>query len=176
MNKEEKAKTIELLKEKFSRAELVMLFDYKGITVDQINSLRRKLEKAVDSDLLIFKNTLAIRAVSGTDKEPIAEYLAGPNAGLFTYGEPVEGAKVLVEMAGEIKAIDVKAGMMGDKLLLADDIKALSKLPGREQLLSMFLGTLNAPATSFVSLFANVPRGLLNVLNGLKEKKESEAA
>lgn len=176
MNKKEKAKTVELLKDKFSRADLVILFDYKGITVEQINGLRRKLEKTVDSDLLIFKNTLATRAIAGTDKEVVSEYFAGPNAGLFAYGEPVEAAKVLMEVAKTVKAIEVKVGIIGGKLLNSGDIEALSKLPGREQLLSMFLGTLNAPASSFVSLLANVPRGLLNVLNGLKEKKESEAA
>lgn len=176
MKRADKTQVVEKLKDMFSRAQVVVLFDYKGTTVEEMNGLRRKLEKDVESDLLVFKNTLAKLAIADTDDKAFSEFLEGPNAGLFAYGEPVDAAKSLVDYAKDVKAIEVKTALMDGKILNADEVKALAKLPGREQLLSMFLGTLQAPAANFVSLLANVPRGLLNVLNGVKEQKEKQAA
>ncbi len=176
MNREEKAQVVETLSEKFNKASLVVLFDYKGITVEQFNGLRRVLDKESESDLLVIKNTLAKRAIDGSECEALGEHLVGPNAALFSYGDPAAAAKSLSTYAKDVDAIDLKAGFMNGSLLNAGQVDALAKLPSRDELLSMLLATMQAPTSNFVSLMANIPRGLVNALTQIKEQKEKEAA
>ena len=174
MNKNEKAKIVEELNEKFGRANVVILFDYKGITVGQFNKLRRLLDgKEEKSELLVIKNTLAIRSVEDTDYAGLTEHLVGSNAVLFGFDEIVPVVKTLVDFAKDEKVLDIKLGMMGDSVLDAHQISALAKLPSRDELLAQLLATMQAPVSNFVSLLANIPRGLLNVLNGIKENQEA---
>ena len=174
LNKNDKVKVVEELNEKFSRANMVILFDYKGITVQQINKLRRLLDgREEKSDLLVIKNTMAIRSIEGTDYVGMADQLIGPNAILFGYDEVVPLAKTLVDFAKEEKALEIKLGMMGENMLDEQQVKALAQLPSRDELLAQLLATMQAPVSNLVSLFANIPRGLLNVLNGIKDKQEA---
>ena len=88
------------------------------------------------------------------------------------YDDPVVAAKVLVEFAKKNDKFSVRCASLDGKLLEAASIKALSELPSREQLLGSMLGTMNAVPQNFVSLFANIVRGMVNVLTALKDKKE----
>lgn len=176
MNREEKAKVVETLSGKFGKANLVILFDYKGITVEQFNGLRRVLEKETESDLTVAKNTLAKRAIEGTDFQALGEYLVGPNAMLFSYGDPAAVAKSLGNYAKDLDVLEIRVGLLDGSLLNAGQVDALAKLPGREELLSMLLATMQAPVSNVVSLLANIPRGLVNALAQIKEQKEKEAA
>ena len=176
MNKDEKIKAVEQLQDRLTRSSIVVLFDYKGITVDQVNGLRRSLEKVGDNELKVVKNTLARRAVDDTERAGLKEFLVGPNAMLFVYGDPVPPVKALVDTTKGIEAIQIKSAVIGARTLSEMDIKALAQLPGREQLLAQLFATMQAPTSGFVTLLSQVPRGLLNVLVALKDKKDQEAA
>jgi len=176
VNKDEKVRLVGELKDRFERAKIVILFNYKGVNVQKVNALRRALDKVGDLDLRVVKNTLARRAIAGSKLSPLADDFVGPNAVLFGYGEPVAPVKELLERVKGIEAVEVRVGMLDGRKLSREDIQALAKLPSREQLLAILLGTMQAPARNFVSLLAQVPRGLLNVLTALKEQKEKEAA
>ena len=175
MKRDEKAKLIEQLKDRFDRAKVVILADYKGISVEEVNRLRRLLEKQGGIDLLVAKNTLVRRAVDGTVHAELTEHLVGPNSLLFGYDDPVAPTKAMVDFAKSAKALDIKVGMVGARLVKESELNALASLPNRETLQALLLATMQAPASGIVRLLAQVPRGLLNLLTAYKEKLEQAA-
>ena len=91
----------------------------------------------------------------------------------FGYDDPVVTAKVLVDYAKTSKKFAIRLASLSGKVIDEQGVKDLSTLPGKPELLAKLLGTMNAVPTNFVSLFANMIRGLLYALNGVKEKKEA---
>ena len=176
LKKDTKVQLVEELKEKFDKATIVILFDFKGSKVEQVNRIRRAMDKRRDVDLKVVKNTLARRAIAGSSMEALSADLVGPNAVLFAYGDPVPATKTLVDFVKEIPTIEIKAGLLAGRRIGKEEIKALAGLPGREQLLAQVLATMQAPVSGFVRLLAQVPRGLLNVLVAHKENLEKQAA
>lgn len=169
---EEKQQIVADLKERMARAAIAILTDYKGLDVAAVNDLRRKL-RAEGVEFQVVKNTLLRCAAEGTEVAALSEFFKGPSAIALSYEDPVAPAKTLTAFAKENKKLELKAGVMGGKLLSVEDLKALSQLPSREVLLGQLLGLLNQVPTSFVRLLAEIPRGLLNVLNALKEQREA---
>lgn len=174
MNRSEKAQIIDQIKAKADRASICVVTDFKGIKVEEMTELRAKL-RAAGVDFAVVKNTLARIAVSGGMHESIGEKLKENNAIAFGYEDPVAAAKTVADFAKASKKFSVRFASLEGKLLAESQVQDLAKLPGKQQLLGMVLGTMNAVPTNFVSLLANVPRGLLNVLSALKDKK-AEAA
>jgi large subunit ribosomal protein L10 len=171
VNRAEKAKIIEGLKEKADKASIAIVTDFQGLKVAELTPLRVKLHEA-GCDYQVVKNTLARKAFSDGQHNVLNEHLKYNCAVAFGYDDPVVAAKVLVEFAKKNDKFSVRFGSLEGKFLEEASIKALSELPGREQLLGSLLGTMNAVPQNFVSLFANVVRGMVNVLTALKDKKE----
>ncbi len=174
MNRSEKAQIIDQIKARADRASICVVTDFKGIKVEEITELRVKLREA-GVEYAVVKNTLARIATSGGMHKTLGERLKENNAIAFGFDDPVAAAKTLVEYARVNKKFSVRFASLEGKLLTEAQIQDLARLPGKQQLLGMVLGTMNAVPTNFVSLLANVPRGLLNVLTALKDKK-AEAA
>lgn len=172
MKIEEKRVIAEELHEKFAKAKVVIVTDYKGLDVAAMNQLRRKLREA-GVEYRVAKNTLFARAARDTDVAVIADEFKGPNAVALSFDDPVAPAKLLTEFIKDNKKLEIRVGAMDGKMLSADDIKDLSALPPREVLLAQVLSTMNAVPTSFVRVLAGVPVQFLNVLQALKEKKEA---
>ena len=172
MRLNEKKKIAENLKEKFSSSKVVIVTDYQGLNVTTINMLRRKLRE-VAVDYQVVKNTLLVRAAENTDVATIKEFFKGPSAVAISYDDPVTPAKVLTDFASEFKNLTIKAGVMGNKLLDVDDIKALSSLPSREVLLSQVLSAMNGVPTAFVRVLGGTIGQFLNVLTAIKDQKEA---
>jgi len=158
--------------EKLKTAKAAFLADYRGLSVEQANDLRRKL-RAVDVEYRVVKNTLLRLAAKDTGAECLDEYLNGPTAIALVTDDPVAPAKALTEFAKANNRFELKAGALDGKLLSVDDIKALADLPSREQLLAKLLGSMSAPATNFVGVLAAVPRSLVQVLAAIKDQKEA---
>ena len=172
MNIEEKKQIVGQLHEKFTDAAIVILTDYKGLDVTTMNQLRKKLREA-QVEYQVVKNSLMVRASEDTDVALIKESFKGPSAIALGYEDPVAPAKVLTEFAKENKKLEIKIGVMNDKVLNLDSIKALSSLPSREQLLAQVLSAMNGVPTALVRALNDVPVRLLNVLNAIKEQKEA---
>lgn len=170
MNKTQKEQQVAELRERLSGVPAVFLADYRGINVDQATTLRAKL-RAVGVDYRVVKNTLLSLAAKDTDTAALDPFLAGPTAAAFSGEDVAAAAKVLTEFAKAVEKFELKGGVMGGKVLSVDDIKALSSLPSREELLAKMLGSLNAPASNFVGLMAAIPRSLVNVLTAIKDQK-----
>ena len=172
MNLEEKKIIAQNLNERFSKAAVVIVTDYKGLDVAAINDLRRKLRQG-EVEFQVAKNSLLIRASDQTDVALIKDSFKGPSAVAMSYGDPIAPAKILTEFAKDNKFFEIKAGVMGGEILDASRIKALSALPSREVLLGILVATLNSVPTGFVRTLAEIPRRLLNVLQALKDQKEA---
>ena len=171
MNRAEKARIIEELKQKADKASIAVVSDFKGISVEDLTPLRVQLRES-GCDYRVVKNTLAGIAVSDGPHDILKDKFKENCAVAFGYDDPVAAAKVLVEFAKKNKKFEVKFGSLEGKYLDEAGLKALSDLPSKEQLLAMTLGTMNAVPQSFVGLLANVIRGTLNALNAIKEQKE----
>lgn len=174
MNRKEKQAVVSEVSDRMARASAVILTDFSGLKVEQMTDLRQKLRDS-GLEFLVVKNTLLKLASQGTDSEPLTQNLAGPNGLGFSYDDPVELAKVLVDFAKDNPKLDIKEGVLDGKVISAAEVTALAKLPSREVLLGQLLGVMNGVARNFVSVLAAVPRGLVTALKQIEEQK-AEAA
>ena len=172
MNLSEKKKVVEHLNERLSRSCIVIVTDYKGLDVSTINDLRRKLREE-NIEYQVVKNSLLTRAAAETDVDLIKDHFKGPSAVALSYEDPVAPAKILSEFAKAHDALEIKVGVMNGKVLEVSQIKALSALPSREELLAKFLATLHAVPASFVRALNDIPRKFLLVLTAIKDQKEA---
>jgi len=172
LNRTEKKQVVESLHDSFSKAKIIILTDYKGLDVEKITELRRKL-RAAEVEYKIVKNTLIKLASEDTDAALIRDSFRGPSALAFSYDDPVAPAKVLTEFAKENGKLEIKIGVMNGKAISLDDIKALSALPSREILLGKLLSVMNGVPTSFARALNDIPTRLLNVLQAVKDQKEA---
>ena len=172
MRLEEKQRIAEDLRDRFSKAAIIVVTDYKGLDVAAMNDLRRKL-RAEDIEFQVVKNTLLIRAAEESDAAVIQEFFKGPSAVALSHDDPIAPAKILTQFAKENEKLEIKAGLMNGKVLSTDAIKAIAVLPSREVLLGQLLSSFNEIPTSFVRTIAEIPRSLLNVLTAIKDQKEA---
>jgi len=168
----EKKRIVEDLHEKFSKSKVVILTDYKGLDVDSINDLRRRLRES-QIQYQVVKNSLLIRASKDTDVELIKDSFKGPSAVALSFDDPVSPAKVLTDFVGENENLEVKIGVMNGKVLDINAIKALSALPSREALIGQLLSVMTGVPTGLVRALSDVQRQLLNVLMAVKEQREA---
>lgn len=170
MDKLQKEELVKGLQEKLSTAKVVITTDYKGLDVEAISDLRRKLKDA-GVEYQVVKNTLLRRIAEDNQMALMAECFKGPSAIAYSFEDPVAPAKVLTEFAKENDNLEIKAGVMEDQLLDLAAIKALSSLPSKEVLLAQLLSTINGVPTSFVRVLNAVPQGFVNILSALKDQK-----
>jgi large subunit ribosomal protein L10 len=169
--RDEKAVEITALSERFGRAKAAFLVDFKGMTVEQVTSLRKKLVP-VESEMKVVRNTLAQRALKDhpASESAIKDAFVGNNAIVFAFGEAPPVAKALADFAKDVELLQLKAGVMDGAKLDSKGIKALASLPSKEVLRAQFLGVLQAPASKFVRTLSAVPTGLVRVLGAQRDK------
>jgi large subunit ribosomal protein L10 len=145
-----KTDAIVALKGKINASKDFIFAEYRGITVEQISALRKQLREK-NSEFHIVKNNFARIAFEelGYSKavEPV---LTGPTAVAFTKGDSNEVAKVLVDFAKEVPALKVKGGLVEKDFLDLAAIDAYSRLPGRNQLIAMFMSAIRSPVQKLV--------------------------
>jgi large subunit ribosomal protein L10 len=171
---EQKQAMVSEVAAKLQGAQSVIVAEYRGLNVERVTQLRSKARKS-GVWLRVLKNTLARRAVKGTPFEKLSDQMVGP----LMYGisqDPVAGAKVLSEFAKENELFVIKAGAMPNAVMSAQDIKALSQLPSREELLAKLLGTMQAPVTKLVRTMNEVPSKFVRTLAAYRDSKEKAAA
>lgn len=134
------------MKEKLSEAKGAVLVGYHGLTVEQVTDLRRKF-LAEDVEYKVIKNTLTRIAVNELGLEGFGEHLEGPTALAVSKTDAVAPARIIENFIKDTKteAIDVKVGLVEGKVVTADEVKAVAKLPNHEGMLSMLLSVLQAP-------------------------------
>ncbi|MDQ3965848.1 MAG: 50S ribosomal protein L10 [Actinomycetota bacterium] len=172
MNREEKTRVIEELAEKL-KGNSVVLVDYQGMNVAQSTRLRaRSRESGVE--FVVAKNTLARRAADAVGAEGLSEFLVGPTAMAFSE-DPVAGAKLMAEFSDEIGSFELKGGLLeGGRIVDAEGVAALSRLPGREQLIAQVVGGIQSPIVGLVNALNGTIRNLVVVLNAVAEQKGTQ--
>jgi large subunit ribosomal protein L10 len=175
LNREEKASVVQELSDKIAKAKIAIVTDYRGLTVNRMQDLRRKLKES-NAEIKVAKNTLLSRAVQGTPYELLREHLQGTSAITVSYGDPVASAKILTDFVKDNPQLEVKSAALGGKALTAADLLALSKLPSKEILLGQLLGVMQAVPTSFVRVLNGVPQKMVYLLQALKDQKEQAQA
>jgi large subunit ribosomal protein L10 len=165
-----KQDSVTALKKDFAESAAVVFADYKGVTSEQMNALRKSMrdKKVV---VRVAKNNLVRIALKGTAKEKGVENLAGPMVTMFAKGDAVEMAKAIADYAKKVEAFTLKEGFLGDSRLSEAQIKQLATLPSREQLLSQLLSVLNGPARNLVCVLNAVQRDFTRVVQAIADKK-----
>jgi len=162
----DKEQSVKDIAAKFAKSKGAFVIDFKGMKVEQVTSLRKKLH-ASESEMKVVRNTLAKIALkeSPNVEKAFSPSLKGTSAIVFSYGEVNATAKTLAEFAKDVEILQIKTGVMDGEHLDTNKIKFLATLPGKNELRAQFLSVLNAPATK-----------MARVLNEYVKKQNGETA
>ncbi|MGO2083655.1 50S ribosomal protein L10 [Vagococcus sp.] len=159
-----KAQEVDVITEKFKAAASVVVVDYRGLTVDEVTSLRKQLRDA-NVEMKVIKNGILRRAAKNAGLEGLGDVFVGPTAVAFSNEDVVAPAKIMNDFAKDAEALEIKGGVIEGEVSSVEEIVALAKLPNREGLLSMLLSVLQAPV-----------RNVAYAINAVAETKEEEVA
>lgn len=163
MNRTEKSAVIERLQTALADVPAVIVADFKGLTVQKATELRSVLRKA-DIKFEVVKNSLLRQAVAGTRKENIGELFKGNSAIAYHSEDPTAPAKLLTDFVKDTPQISVRGGWLDGKLLDAQGVEQLSKLPGKDELRAKMLSVLGGVPTKFVRTLIAGPTSFVRVL------------
>jgi len=155
-----------------SSAHSAVAAEYRGLTVEEMTQLRRSA-RAGGVYLRVVKNTLAKRAIQGTDFECMTEALQGPLVLAFSQEDPGAAGRVIKEFLKDNKTLEVKLVSIGGELLPATELERLASLPNREQALSMLVGVIQAPITKFVRTLAEPTAKFVRGVAAVRDQKEA---
>ncbi|MBC8143691.1 MAG: 50S ribosomal protein L10 [Armatimonadetes bacterium] len=160
-------------------SQAVILAEYRGLTVPQINDIRGKL-KETGADFSVVKNTLFKRAATelSINDANLDAALNGPTAAIFATGDPVAAAKAVSDYVANTRntPFKVKGGMVGGKFATPAQIEQLSKIPSKEVLISRMLGAFNSPIAGFVGTLNGIIGNFVYTLQAVADKKQAESA
>lgn len=172
VTKEQKIQIVATLKEKLTKAASLVLADYHGLSVSQMQELK-KILKPLGAEFTVAKNSLLTLAAKQADRQVPGEILTGPTAVLFSYKDGLEPIKKLVDFIKQYQLPKIKIGFLEGKLLSAEEVVEIAKIPSREELHAKLAGTLNYPIYGLVgTLNANL-RNLVFTLDQIRAKKVS---
>lgn len=174
MNRNEKRQVVSDFSKKMEGFQSAVLTHYRGLNVEQISTLRRRLREEKISYHVV-KNTLIKQAAKGTDLEKLADYLKGPTAIAISYGDPVSLAKVLSEFVKAQPKLELKVGLIQGRVVPPDEIKALAGMPPREVLLAQILGGIQAPGQEVAGILLGSIQQVVRVIQArVDQLAESE--
>lgn len=167
-----KVDALEAIKSKLEENNDYIFTDYRGLTVDQITELRRKLREK-EAEYKVVKNRYAKLAFQQMETPDVADLLVGPTALALLKDDPSAIAKILVDYAKEAP-VEVKGALVDGRVFDGPQTQELSRLPGREQLLAQLMSTMNAPLQNLVYAMNGVTQKLVRVLQAVADKKGEE--
>jgi large subunit ribosomal protein L10 len=169
ITKERKEELVGQYTEQLEASKGLILTDYRGLRVTDMERLRRSLRKN-EVTFQVVKNRLLRLALDQLALDIPQEWLEGPTALAFCHGEVPPAAKAMSDFAKETDALSIKGGLLGTSLLSPEQVKALAELPPREVLFAQVLGAINAPASQAAGVVASGIRQILNVLQAHVDK------
>ncbi|MGM0410963.1 MAG: 50S ribosomal protein L10 [Bacillota bacterium] len=171
MARPEKEAAVAELAENFTNAKSMVITDYLGLNVDEMTELRSQLREA-GVEYKVVKNTLAKIAAEKAEVNDVDEYIVGPTAIAFGLEDVVSPAKVLVDFAKDHDNLEIKAGTLNGGIINKEKVESLADIPSREQLLAKAFAGMKAPISGLVNVLQGNVRGLVQVLNQIKDQKE----
>lgn len=162
------------LKQRLQSAKAIVLVDYKGINIEEVNQLRSRF-RTEQVDYLVQKNTLVKIALNDIGITDLDEYLVGPTALAICKSDEIAPARVMVKFVKEVMAEKefprFKAGFVSGTLLNAKQMQDLACLPSREELLARVMGSAQAPLTRFVGVTQGIIRKFVYALDAVAKTK-----
>jgi len=176
VKKEDKERLVAELTERLRTTETLLVADYRGLTMPQIDDLRTKLLEH-GARFAVVKNTLTRRAAELAGADTLLALLEGPTAIAFleSGGDPVAVAKALVDAARETRVLEVRGGMLEGRPVEPSEIESLAKLPPFDILRGQVLGAMTAPLTAIVGLFTAPLQDLYGLLDARIEQLGGDA-
>ena len=175
MPKPQKVEAVRALRERLESSDAALLAEFKGLKVGEMLQLRRALA-ANGTQFGVVKNTLGRIAAGEAGMEGLIPLLTGSTAIAFVKGDAVLAAKGLDEATKKYPALVVKGGILGGKVLSADQARALAKVESREVLLAQLAGLLNSPIQKMAGLLYAPLGNLGNALYAFQQLRESQGA
>ena len=175
MKKEDKERVVAELTERLRTTETLLVADYRGLTMPQIDELRSKLIEH-GARFSVVKNTLTRRAAEAAGSDTLLALLEGPTAIAFleSDGDPVAVAKALVDAARETRVLEVRGGLLEGRPIEASEIDALAKLPPLDALRSQVLAAVIGPVTGIVALFTAPLQDLYGLIDARIEQLDAQ--
>jgi len=168
---EAKKQVVAEVSEIANQALSAVVAEYRGLTVADMTDLR---VKARDSGvyLRVIRNTLARRAVEGTEFECMQDALTGPVICAFSQDDPGAAARLLKDYSKEFEAMNVTAVAIGGELLGADQLDAVASLPTYEEALAKLMSVMNGPITKLTRTINDIPGRVVRVVAAVKDTKQ----
>ena len=158
-----KSRAVDALAEQLRSATAVIVTDYRGLKVGELQDLRKRLRpKRVEYHVV--KNSLFTRAAAKTERAGLAALLTGPTAVALGSIDEVELAKSLVDEARVLKSLRILGAYIGGQTMSAEDVQVLARLPSRAYLQAQIVGSLQAPLAQLTGLFQAPFQNLVHVL------------
>ena len=178
MPTEKKVEAVAALKDRIERATLIASTEYRGLSVREMQDLRRKL-RGGGLDVRVVKNTLLKRAAEDAGQPDLVNIVEGPTALAFSYGDVIEASKALTgALQGAPQGFGIRGGYMDGAVLTLNDLRDLVRIPPRPVLIATLLGQLQSPLAGFIALLDAPMRelhgltsALLSELPGLIESR-----
>ena len=171
---EDKKAIVEEVNEVAAKALSAVIADARGVDVGAMTGLR-KTARENHVYTRVVRNTLAKRAIAGTEFECVSEALVGPTIFGFSLEDPGAAARVFKDFAKDNDEFEVKALAVGGELLEASQIDRLAKLPTRDEALSMLMSVMQAPITKLVQTTNEVPSKLVRAIAAVRDQKQEAA-
>jgi large subunit ribosomal protein L10 len=175
MQKEDKERVVAELTEKLRRSDTLIVADYRGLTMPQIDALRGRLLEH-GAKLTVVKNTLTRRAAEAAGADALLALLEGPSAIAFIEadGDAVAVAKALADSARETHVLEIRGGIMQGREISASEIEELAKLPPFDVLRGQVLGVIIAPLTNLLALVNAPLQNLYGLIDARIEQLQAQ--
>jgi len=170
LTKEQKKEIVKKLTERLKEAKVVVFSDFKGFGVKDMTNLKRELKKE-GSNFEVVKKSLINIALKNANAEADIKGMEGQVALSISNQDETTAAKIIDKFSKSNENLKMLGGVLGIKALSADEVKALAKLPSKEELLAKLVGSLSAPMRGLVTVFQGNQRGLVQVLKAISDKK-----
>ncbi len=170
---EQKQQIVAEVNEVAASALSAVVADYRGLTVAEMTEMRSKARES-GVYLRVVRNTLAKRAMEGTDYACLDETFVGPTLVAFSTEDPGSAARLIKDYAKEHEALEVKALSIGGELIAADQIDRVAKLPTLDEARSILLSVMLAPVTKLARTINEVPAQVTRAVAAIRDQKQAE--
>jgi large subunit ribosomal protein L10 len=169
MNRDQKTQFVEHVQNRFAEAPLVILTDFKGSSVAELEQMRRACDEA-GAEFQVVKNTLCKRAVAGTDMEALSSHFQGNIAVVFSGEDPIATAKAFKDQRKTNQKLETRAGFFEGDLLDEKGVDLVATLPSKEELFVTLLRTIQEGPRQVLGVLQGPSRDLLYLLNNYASK------